>query len=81
MVSAHADFSRPVRFGETLTIESHVSDCGRSSYTVSHLFSTGGAVAAEGWEKRVWCSADPDDRTKMTATPLPPEIRTALGVG
>ncbi len=81
LVSAHADFLVPARFGEILTVESHVSQCGTSSFTVSHVFRLGDVIAAEGWEKRVWCSVDPDDPAKIKAIPLPEEIKAALGVG
>ena len=81
LVSAHADFMTPAKFGEILTVESHVSQCGRSSFTVSHVFRLGDATAAEGWEKRVWCSVDPDDPAKIKAIPLPDEVKAALGVG
>lgn len=80
LVSAHADFLIPAAFGNELTVESHISGMGRSSFTVSHRFRLDKGIAAEGWEKRVWCKVDPDDPTSISAIPIPLEIRTALGM-
>lgn len=80
LVSAHGDFRSPATFGDVLTVESHVSQCGGKSLTVSHVFKAGERVTAEGWEKRVWVRAAPDDPAKITALPIPPEVKAALGV-
>jgi 4-hydroxybenzoyl-CoA thioesterase len=80
LVSAHADFRSPARFGEVLTVESHVSQCGTRSFTVTHVFREGERVTAEGWEKRIWCKADPADPARLTPLPVPAEVRAALGV-
>ena len=81
LVAAHADFRSPAKFGQVLTVESHVSAMGTRSFTVSHTFREGERVTAEGWEKRIWCKADPADAARLTPLPVPPEVRTALGVG
>jgi YbgC/YbaW family acyl-CoA thioester hydrolase len=41
LVASHADYRRPSKFHDTLTIESFVSQCGRSSFTISHIFRRG----------------------------------------
>lgn len=80
LVSAHGDFRSPAKFGEVLTIESHVSGCGTKSFTVSHVFRQGSRITAEGYEKRIWCRASPDDPAQLTPIPFPEEIKAALGV-
>ena len=79
LISAHADFSSPTKMGDELTIESHVSDWGRSSFTITHRFMNGDKLAAVGWEKRVWCKGDPADPSTITSAPIPDEVRVPLG--
>jgi len=79
LISAHADFRSPTTMGDELAIESTVSDWGRSSFTITHRFMNGDKLAAEGWEKRVWCNGDPADPSTFAAAPIPDEVRTALG--
>ena len=79
LISAHADFRSPSAFGDELAVLSHVSDWGTSSFTVSHRFTNGDRLAAEGWEKRVFCTGDPADPSSIAAAPIPGDIRAALG--
>jgi acyl-CoA thioesterase FadM len=55
LVASHADYRRPSRVHDTLTIESLVSRCGRSSFTIGHIFRRGDELIPDGREKRVWC--------------------------
>lgn len=79
LISAHADFASPTRMGDELTIESWVSEWGKSSFTVTHRFMNGDRLAAEGYEKRVWCLGDPADPSTFTSAPIPDEVRKPLG--
>jgi len=79
LISAHADFRSPTKMGDELTVESTVSEWGRSSFTITHRFMNGDKLAAEGWEKRVWCKGDPADPSTFAAAPIPDEVRAALG--
>ena len=79
LISAHADFSSPTKMGDELTIESWVSEWGTSSFTVTHRFMNGDRLAAEGYEKRVWCLGDPTDPSTFASAPIPDEVRKPLG--
>lgn len=79
LISAHADFSSPTRMGDELTIESQVSEWGKSSFTITHRFMKGDQLAAEGYEKRVWCLGDPTDPSTFSSAPIPDEVRKPLG--
>lgn len=79
LISAHADFSSPTRMGDELTVESWVSEWGKSSFTVTHRFMNGDRLAAEGYEKRVWCMGDPADPSTISSAPIPDEVRKPLG--
>ncbi|MEE8444405.1 MAG: acyl-CoA thioesterase [Alphaproteobacteria bacterium] len=79
LIGAHADFKSPAKFGDQLDIESRVSEWGRSSFTVSHIFRDGERMTAEGWEKRVFCTGDPADPSTFASAPIPGDIRKPLG--
>jgi len=79
LISAYADFLSPTKMGDELAITSHISDWGRSSFTITHRFMNGDRLAADGWEKRVWCIGDPADPSTFASAPIPDEIRGPLG--
>ena len=79
LISAHADFMSPSAFGDELTVKSGVTEWGRSSFTVTHLFVNGDRIAAVGYEKRVFCLGDPADPTTFESAPIPDEMRAGLG--
>jgi 4-hydroxybenzoyl-CoA thioesterase len=54
LVESRARFMVPSQFGDTVTVESSVSEWGRSSFTVYHRIFKDKALAAEVFEKRVW---------------------------
>ena len=80
IISAHGEFRMPVRYGDVLNIESHVSKCGNSSFTVSHVFHRSEETVAEGWENRVACRVDPDNPNGLSSIRIPGNVREALGV-
>ena len=79
IVTAHADFRSPSKFGDLLAVESGVTEWGGSSLTVTHRFMNGDRLAAEGYEKRVYCIGDPADPASIRSAPVPDDIRSALG--
>ena len=79
IISAHGDFRSPARFGDQIDIESRVSEWGKSSFTVTHVFREGERLTAEGYEKRVFCTGTPTDPSSITSAPIPDDIRAALG--
>ena len=54
LVESRARFLVPSQFGDAVTVESVVSEWGRSSFTVRHRILKGHVLAAEVFEKRVW---------------------------
>jgi 4-hydroxybenzoyl-CoA thioesterase len=79
LVSTHADFRSPARFDDALRIESHVSDYGTKSLTVSHVMHNGDRVVCEGWERRIWMASPVGGDGRMTTAPIPEEVKAALG--
>ncbi len=81
VVETRARFRLPTRFGDEVSIESAVVACGRSSIKIEHRLTLAGALAAEGWETRVWAGRDPDDPTRIKAQAIPPEVVARLTHG
>jgi 4-hydroxybenzoyl-CoA thioesterase len=57
-----------------VTIESSVSEIGRSSFKIVHRLLKGDALAVEGFETRVWVASHPEDPARMKARPIPPDV-------
>lgn len=75
MVDTGAKFYIPSKWGETITIESEISDWKRSSFDVSHRVFKGEELAIEGHETRVWVGRHPDDPEKIKSRPIPDEVK------
>jgi 4-hydroxybenzoyl-CoA thioesterase len=73
LVNAHSRFLLPTRFGDEVTIETAVTALRRSSFDVRHRLYKDGALAAEGFETRVWVQGDPVKGT-MRSKPLPQAV-------
>lgn len=78
LVETRGRFLLPTRFGDTVTIESEVVACGRASFKIEHRLSKDGALAAEGFETRVWVVRHPADPKRMQAQPLPAAVVARL---
>lgn len=78
VVEVGARFIRPCRFDDEITVESEVSEWGRSSFTVQHRILRAGELVLEGFEKRVWAAPDPDRPGALKAQPVPTEIIASL---
>lgn len=79
LVEQGTRFLVPCRFDDAIAIKSHVEEWGRSSFTVRHHVLKAGELAVDGFEKRVWATADPARPGRIKAVPLPGDIVAALG--
>jgi 4-hydroxybenzoyl-CoA thioesterase len=75
LVEARARFRFPTRFGDEVAIESALVGCGRASFKIEHRLSKAGALAAEGFETRVWAVRTTDDPQRIKSQPIPDEVR------
>jgi 4-hydroxybenzoyl-CoA thioesterase len=80
LVSTHARFIIPTRFGDDVTIESTVTAIRRSSFDIGHRLIKDGRLAVEGSETRVWVRGDPAGKG-MKSAPLPPDVVERLSAG
>ena len=78
LVEQGTRFLKPCRFDDEIVVESSVEEWGRTSFTVRHRILNGGQLAVDGFEKRVWASADPDQPGRIKPQPIPAEIIAAL---
>jgi 4-hydroxybenzoyl-CoA thioesterase len=81
VVETRARFLLPTRFGDEVSVETAVVACGRSSFKLEHRVIKSGALAAEGFETRVWVARHPTDPKHIKARPLPPEVVARLTHG
>jgi 4-hydroxybenzoyl-CoA thioesterase len=78
LIEQGAKFLKPCRFDDEIVVESEVQEWGRTSFTVRHRILNQGQLAVDGFEKRVWASADPAHPGKIKPQPIPPEIIAVL---
>lgn len=74
MIDTRAQFYAPASFGETVVVESRITDWGRSSFQVEHKLYKGERLAAEGTEKRVWTVRDTTAENGIRSEPIPQEV-------
>lgn len=73
LVKAGSEFRATVTAGDRLRIASRVARWGRSSFEVSHrVHHAGGAMAAEGFEVRVWAGIE---EGAIRPLPIPDEVK------
>jgi 4-hydroxybenzoyl-CoA thioesterase len=77
VVETRARFRQPTRFGDNISIETKLVECGGSTFKLEHRISKGGAVAVEGFETRVWMARTGDSR-HMQTRPIPAEVVARL---
>jgi 4-hydroxybenzoyl-CoA thioesterase len=79
LVDARGNFMKPVAFGDTVEIVSHVSEFRRASFDVEHRLIKDGDVMVEGRETRVWAVRRADDAEAITTAPIPAEVIARFG--
>ena len=75
LVEARARFIVPSQFGDTVTVESCVSEWGRSSFSVHHKIFKEDVLALEIFEKRVWVTRVEGDVIRYKGIPVPEEVK------
>lgn len=79
MVDTGANFRRPCSYGDVVTIDSAISEIGRTSFGVKHVLTRNGEIAVEAHEKRVWTGRG--ENGALRAMPLPADVVTRLKGG
>ena len=79
LVESRARFLLPSQFGDTLAIQSSISEWGRGSFSVHHRLLKSNALAAEIFEKRVWVVRVADAPIRFKSAAIPQEVKQKLG--
>ncbi len=74
LVQASCNFFVPSSFGDTVSVESGITNWGTSSFTVQHKLFRGETLAVEGLEKRVWTVRVAGDPSKAKSQPIPKQV-------
>ena len=75
LIKTGATYRDPCRLGDEVEIETRVEDWGRRSFLVRHVVRhVGGAVALEGFERRVLVAPDPGHPKGMRAVEIPESV-------
>jgi len=74
VVETRARFRQPTRFGDDISIETTLVECGESTFKLEHRVSKGGALAVEGFETRVWLTRDAAEPRHVHRQPIPKEV-------
>ncbi len=75
LVEARAQFFAPSRFGDTVVVESCVTEWGRSSFSVHHKLMRRDVLAVEVFEKRVWTVRSAGDPARLKSQTIPQEVK------
>ncbi len=79
IVDVHVRFLLPSSYSETLSVESSITEWGRSSFTVNHRFLRGKELAVEISEKRVWSARAADGSGRLESKEVPSEVKEKFG--
>ncbi len=79
IVDVHVRFLLPSSYSETLSVESSITEWGRSSFTVNHRFLRGRELAVEISEKRVWSARAADGSGRLESKEVPAEVKEKFG--
>jgi 4-hydroxybenzoyl-CoA thioesterase len=74
MVDVRASFMAPSRFGDTVVVESEITEWRRSSFCVRHRLFNKKVLAVECFEIRVWAALSPSDEETIESRPVPQEV-------
>jgi 4-hydroxybenzoyl-CoA thioesterase len=74
LVEAHARYIAPSSFGDTLLVETSITEWKSSSFSVQHKLYRGEILAVEATEVRVWTARTGSDPKRMESRPIPREV-------
>lgn len=74
LIDVSAKFHRPVRFGDTVEIETWIEEVKGKVYVVLHRVLNKGVLSVEGREVRCYAVKAPEHPSGIRAMPLPDEL-------
>jgi 4-hydroxybenzoyl-CoA thioesterase len=74
LVEAHARYIAPSSFGDTVLVETCITEWKNSSFSVQHKLYRGEILAVEATEVRVWTVRAGSDPKLIESRPIPREV-------
>jgi 4-hydroxybenzoyl-CoA thioesterase len=74
LVEAHARYIAPSSFGDTVLVETCITEWKSSSFRVEHKLYRGETLAVEATEVRVWTVREGSDPKRIESRPIPREV-------
>jgi 4-hydroxybenzoyl-CoA thioesterase len=74
LVEAHARYIAPLSFGDTVLVETCITEWKNSSFRVQHKLYRGETLAVEATEVRVWTVRTGSDPKGIESRPIPREV-------
>jgi 4-hydroxybenzoyl-CoA thioesterase len=74
LVEAHARYIAPSSFGDTVLVETCITEWKNSSFSVQHKLYRGEILAVEATEVRVWTVRTGSDPKWIESCPIPREV-------
>jgi 4-hydroxybenzoyl-CoA thioesterase len=74
LVEAHARYIAPSSFGDTVLVETCITEWKKSSFSVQHKLYRGEILAVEATEVRVWTVRTGSDPKWIESRPIPREV-------
>jgi 4-hydroxybenzoyl-CoA thioesterase len=74
LVEAHARYIAPSSFGDTVLVETCITEWKNSSFSVQHKLYRGEILAVEATEVRVWTVRTGSDPKWIESRPIPREV-------
>ena len=75
LLEHHARFLKSATYGEQLTISTFVEQWHNKTFVHKHVVRRGDELICESSETRIFCVRDAQDRRRIRAIPVPPDIR------
>jgi 4-hydroxybenzoyl-CoA thioesterase len=79
LVDASARFIAPATYGDSIEIDSHISEWRGKSFVFTHIARRGTTILCEGQEIRVFAASIEGDRHRIRAVPVPESVRRLCG--
>lgn len=77
LVETHAEFKRPVRWGEQMTISSEICSIANKTFMILHEIQVQEKLCVTGYEVRIWGIKDPRS-DRLRALELPRDFKMAF---
>jgi 4-hydroxybenzoyl-CoA thioesterase len=74
LVETHARYIAPSSFGDTVLVETRITEWKSSSFCVEHKLYRGEILAVEATEVRVWTVRVGSDPKRIESRPIPREV-------